>query len=163
MPRVRSGVLAAVVIALALGLTAPPASATPWGACGNGTEESKIVAQYAVNARTYVTLRCGGPRWTGEPTWGYRHILAGHRQDFERLALGTNQNWRDVADLAMDSIARDPDAVRPAGGGKACYSREIFLHDLRTGQLVRRQIVRMYVVIGSGDIVTLYPHSAQCP
>ena len=164
MWRVRSGVLTAVMVVLAVGLSTSPApAAAPWGACGRGAEESKVVTQYPLNARTYATLRCGGPRWDSNPTWGYRHILAGHLEDFERLAIGTRQNWHDVVDLAMDAIAHDPDAVRPAGGGKACYSRAIQLRNLRTNQLVRTQIVRMYLVISSGDIITVYPHSAQCP
>jgi hypothetical protein len=36
----------------------PPASAATWGACGVGTEESKLVAQYMVNARTNVYRPC---------------------------------------------------------------------------------------------------------
>jgi hypothetical protein len=160
---VGAGVAAAVLMVLS-GLAAPLATAAaPWGACGTGTDESKVVVRYALNHRMYATLRCGGPRWDANPTWGYRHILARHRGDFERLAVGTNQNWRDVADLAMDAIARDPDAAKPAGDGKGCYSRLISLRNLRTNQVVRTQIIRMYIVISSGDIVTLYPHSAQCP
>jgi hypothetical protein len=161
--RVRSGVLTAVVVLLALGLLAPPAAAAPWGACGIGTDESKVVAQYLVNVRTSFTLRCGGPRYAAEPAWGYRHVLWRHRGDFERLAAGTSENWRDLADLVMESISRDPDAAQDAGDGKGCYSRLIYLRNLRTNQVVGTQIFRMYVVIKTGDIITVHPRSTQCP
>ena len=115
-----------------------------------------------VNARTNVYLRCGGPRYDSNPTCGYRHILARHRGDFERLAIGTSQNWRDVADLAMNATAGDPDVAVPVGGGKACYSRVIFLRNLRTNQVVSQQVVRMIVVIATNDIVTAYPATRQC-
>ncbi len=159
----RSGLVTAVIVVMMVGTTASPAAAAPWGACGLGTDESKLVAQYHVNARMNFFLRCGGPRYDSNPTWGFRHILARHREDFGRLAAGTHQNWRDVADLAMDSISRDPDAAKPAGDGKGCYSRLIYLRDLRTNHVVRTQIIRMYVVISSGAIITVYPHSVQCP
>jgi hypothetical protein len=85
---VGAGVVAAVLL-LVSWLGTPPASAsTPWGACGLGTDEDKLVTQYAVNAHTNVYLRCSGPRWDPNPTSGYRHILAKHRGDFERLASG---------------------------------------------------------------------------
>ena len=163
MRGVRRSVLAAVMVVLGLGLLVPAAAAAPWGACGLGTEESKVVAQYVVNARTTFTLRCGSPRYDSNPRWGFRHILANHRENFEALAADTDQNWRDVADLALESISRDPDVAKPAGNGKGCYSRLIFMRNLRTNQIVRSQIVRMFVVISTGDIITLYPHDSQCP
>ncbi len=102
------------------------------------------------------------------PLWnrgvhGYRHILIRHRADFERLAAGTYQNWRDIADLAMDSITRDPDAAKLAGGNQSCLSRVIFLRNLRTNQVVRQQIIRMYVRNGDNNIATVYPAGTQCP
>jgi hypothetical protein len=159
---VGAGVVAAVLL-LVSWLAPPPASAsTPWGACGLGTDEDKLVTQYAVNARTNVYLRCGGPRWDPNPTSGYRHILAKHRGDFERLAFGTYQNWRDIADLAMEAMARDPDVAIPVRGAKACYSRAIFVRNLRTNQVVGQRIVKMIVVIATNNIVTAYPASRQC-
>ena len=162
MRGVRRSVLAAVMVVLGLGLLVPAAAAAPWGACGLGTEESKVVAQYVVNARTTFTLRCGGPRYSPTPTKGYRHILWRHRGGFEKIAVGTDQNWRDVADLAMNVISRDPDVALPAQGGKECLSRVVFLVNLHTNQVVRQQIVRMLVIGASNDILTAYPSSQHC-
>lgn len=139
--------------------------APPWGACGVSTDEQKQVRTFAGSGRRVWVLRCGGPKYSGEPAWGYRHILWRHRGDFERMAAGTNQNWRDVADLAMDSIARDPDAWGDAGAGKSCRSRLIFLVDKDTGQVVRQQIVAQFSVFreaDGSDIITAYPASRQC-
>ncbi len=93
---------------------------------------------------------------------GYRHILIGHRDDFERLAAGTYQNWRDVVDLAIDAISRDPDEAKPAGDGKGCLSRVIFLRNLRTNQVVRQQIIRMIVRHSDNAIISVFPHGKQC-
>lgn len=103
-----------VAALLLTGVGTAHASAPPWGACGIDTAESKLVREF--NPRTYYTLRCGGPMYSDNPRYGYRHILRYHKTDFERMALGTGQNWRDVADLAMDTISRDPDSAKPADG-----------------------------------------------
>ncbi|EWC62100.1 hypothetical protein UO65_2614 [Actinokineospora spheciospongiae] len=81
------------------------------------------------------------------------------------MAAGTNQNWRDIADLSMDSIAKDPDAWGDAGGGKDCRSRLIYLINTSNGQVVRTQIVKQISVFkgaNTSDIITAYPASAQC-
>jgi hypothetical protein len=82
--------------------------------------------------------------------------------DFERIAAGTYQNWRDVADLSMEFIARDPDVTVPTSRGTTCHSRVIFLINLRTNQVVHEQIVRMVVVPSTGNIVTAYPTNRHC-
>jgi hypothetical protein len=138
-------------------LLAPVAQASlPWGACGNSTAASKEVTKFYVNPRMYYYFRCG------DANFGYRHVVTRHRTDFENLAFGTYQNWRDVADLAMDSISRDPDSAQPSGDDKGCLSRVIFLKNRRTNQIVRQQIIRMIVNVRNNDIITLYPDSRQC-
>jgi hypothetical protein len=151
--------LSAAAISLAGVVTFPAeasAAAPPWGACGISTDDNKLVRQFPVNQRLNFYLRCGNE------AKGYRHILLRHRTDFEAMAFGTNENWRDVADLAMASIASDPDQAIPVGDGKGCYSRVLFLRNNRTNQVVRQQIFRMIVIIGTGEIISVYPHGQQC-
>jgi hypothetical protein len=152
-------VMAAAAISMA-GLMASPsagyADAPPWGACGRSTPEDKLVRQYMVNPRLNFSLRCGNAQK------GYRHIVSRHLADFQRMAAGTYTNWRDVADLAMESIARDPDVAVPAGGGTGCYSRVLFLRNLRTNQVVRQQVFTMIVIVSTGEIITAYPSADQC-
>lgn len=140
-------------------------AAPPWGACGTSTDENKVVRTFDGTSRRQWTLRCGGPLHSSTPSWGYRHILWRHLGDFERMAAGTNQNWRDIADLSMDSIANDPDAWGDAGDGKNCRSRLIYLINKDNGQVVRTQIVKQISVFkgaNTNDIITAYPSSAQC-
>lgn len=148
--------VASLVLAMTLSGTSSASAELPWGACGNSTEESKEATKYSVSGRQYYFLRCGNANY------GYRHIVTNHREDFEILAAGTFQNWRELADLTMDTISRDPDAAKPVRDGKACLSRVIFLKNIRTNQVVRQQIFRMIVVVATGDIVTVYPDSRQC-
>lgn len=156
--RSASAAIAAVVLAATLTIFAgaPAQAATPWGACGRSTAETKEVTRYRATPRIDYVLLCGNA------DYGYRHILSRHRADFERLALNTFQNWRDVADLSMETISRDPDQARPTEGGKACLSRVIFLHNIRNNQLVRQQIIRMIVRVSDNAIVTVFPHNRQC-
>ncbi len=56
------------------------------GCLGRSTPESKEVTKYYSSPRAYYYLRCGNA------DYGYRHILARHRTDFEALAAGTYQN-----------------------------------------------------------------------
>lgn len=137
-------------------------AAPPWGACGVNTDPAKLVREFPVKLGTSFFLRCGGPRYSRTPGDGYRHILWRHRGDFERIAAGTYQNWRDVADLSMEFIARDPDVTVPTSRGTTCHSRVIFLINLRTNQVVHEQIVRMVVVPSTGNIVTAYPTNRHC-
>lgn len=133
----------------------------PWGACGVSTNPGKLVRLFVKNRVTDYVLRCGGPKYSSSPRWGYRHILWRHRDDFERLAVGTYQNWRDVADLAMRSNTSDPDVTRHrARTGKTCFSRLIYLVNTRTNQVVRTAVVRM-VVSSKNNIITSYP-GAHC-
>ncbi len=68
-----------------------------------------------------------------------------------------------MADLALDSISRDPDAAKPGGDGKACLSRVIFLRNIRTNQVVRQQVIRLIVRLSDNVIITVFPHGARCP
>jgi hypothetical protein len=134
----------------------------PWGACGVNADPAKLVRAFPVKPGVDFFLRCGGPTYSPTPASGFRHILWRHRNDFERIAEGTYQNWRDVADLSMEFIARDPDVTVQTARGTTCYSRVIFLINIRTNQVVRQQIVRMVVVPGTSSIVTAYPADRHC-
>ena len=162
MRRGGSGLLVAVMALLGVVLLGTPAAAAPWGACGLSTDPSKVVREFPVKPGVTFVLRCGGPKYSAEPGDGYRHILWRHRGQFEQIAVGTYQNWRDVADLSMEIIARDPDVAIPTTRGTTCYSRVVFLINLRTNQVARQQIVRMVVVTATGDIVTAYPTERHC-
>jgi hypothetical protein len=156
---VSSVLFAAMVLFLAPGR----AEADTWGACGLRTNDAKIIRTYtAVAGIRRVYLKCGGPKYSARPDWGYRHILWKHRGDFEGMARGTYQNWRDLADLGMESALIDP-AVR--GGvvdGKRCFSRSITLYNRQTGAVVRKQIVRVVFKVSDQTIITAYPSSRHC-
>lgn len=113
------------------------------------------------SAQGDLVLRCGGPRWAPDPNTGDRHILWRHLEDFEREASGTNQNWRAVADLAMRSLASDPDAMVPYDGDQTCRSRVISLYDLRK-QVAKQRIFRMFADNATNNINSVFPARSQC-
>lgn len=134
-----------------------------WGACGVITSTSKVVRTYdGVAGIRRVYLKCGGPKYSSRPDWGYRHILARHRGDFENMAAGTAQNWREVADISIGGALRDPQVRGGLVDGKRCFSRRIYLYNLRTGDQVRTRIVRVVFRASDNAIVTAYPSSKQC-
>lgn len=154
-----------VLVGLVLSVDAGPAAASPsaqvWGACGTMTTESKVVRVFP-SPQGPLTLRCGGPRWSDSPAWGYRHLLSRHVTDFDGAAAGTFQNWRDIADLAIETVAADPDTLVPARGDQTCRSRVLFLVNVQTNHVVRQQIFVMYTRNDSNDIVTVFPRDRQC-
>lgn len=138
-------------------------AAVTWGACGVTTSTSKVLRTYdGVAGIRRVYLKCGGPKYTKNPTWGYRQILRYHRTDFENLVAGTAQNWRDIADVGMGGALRDPDVRGAARDGKRCFSRKIYLYNLQTGELVHTKIVRVVFRTSDAAIITAYPASRQC-
>lgn len=128
-----------------------------WGACGVFTEESKVVRTFPGG---YV-LRCGGPRLNSNPSWGYRHIIKRHRDDFGRLTprLLTNRNWRDLADFVIEWTLREPHHKRSAGGGQVCRDREFWLADAH-GRVVLKQRFKLYTK--DKRIITVFPSTKGC-
>lgn len=128
-------------------------AAAVWAACGWRDGDDKLVRLFQRDRRRDFALRCG------DGGWGYRHIKDRHMGDFTGMAAGTYQNWRDVADLAMASNSSDPDVMKPAGGNQTCRSRVIFLVNVRNGQPVRQQIVKMYTDNANSNIRSAFPSS----
>ena len=134
------------------GVSAAPRAAV-WAACGWRDKSDKLVRLFQRDRRRDFALRCG------DAAWGYRHIKDRHMGHFERMAAGTYQNWRDVADLSLASNSSDPDVTKAVGGNQTCRSRVIVLVNVRTGQTVREQIVRMYTDNANSNIRSAFPSS----
>ncbi|MEV0033087.1 hypothetical protein [Nocardia sp. NPDC050793] len=130
--------------------SSPAHAAQVWGACGKSSEQNKVVATYSK-----ATLKCG------TDGWGFRHIQGRHLQDWQNLADIEGKNWRDIADLAIAKSLDAPDRTGPAGGGKTCYSGQIYLVNRVTGQIAKT--VDPTVIVGSdGAIITAYPGGKAC-
>jgi|GEM_PF-5216802 len=131
---------------------AVPAAAQPWGSCALATED-KVIRAFP---RAKV-LRCG------HNGYGQWHIDDRHREDWEQLAASSGQDWRAVADLAIDSALGAPAVVRErAANDTRCYSTAIYLVDVRTGVTVGSSIVRVVAGNRSNNIVTAFPSPSHC-
>jgi hypothetical protein len=148
--------------------TAVVAAATWSVACGRSASRLHIVKNFAGRRRARVgshtvaggssALACGRPE-----TWGYRHIINGHLDDWENLGSLAGENWRDTANTAINSAFRDPDWVTyRAQNDTFCYTHIIYLVNKRTGQV--RGTSRPRTVIGrvTKNIITSYPSSGGC-
>lgn len=168
-------IIAAVTLAItSIGLASPaPSLATSitqgsfgsgssevWGACGIWTKEAKIIRTYKRRGGAKVYLKCGGPKYTSDPTWGFRHIKRYHLSQFETMSFGTYQNWQQIADLAIATALATPERTT-ARDGKVCVSRTIKLYNVRTGREVDRATVRVIYRVRDSAIITAYP-SAHC-
>lgn len=137
-------------------MAGPRLPAAPlWGACGISTAESKIVHAFPRG----VTLRCGGPVGSSNPSWGYRHMLK-HRDALAAMAAPAGLNWRDLAHWAIYYAITDPDASVQTNN-TICRSRYLFLEN-RDGRVYRKQIFKVVYNAQTGRIVTLTPTTSQC-
>lgn len=133
-----------------------------WAACGSFDPASKIVRAYTryrtSGPGTYLAggtsnLRCGTN--TG---YGYRHIYTNHRTQWEQKGALTAQNWRDVADYAMEWSLKDPDSTRYRSANQAwAFQRTIYLVNKSTGQGVGQMEVCTVVGLNTQNVITSYP------
>lgn len=148
-----------------------PTPSAVWAPCGLFTDNQKIVRTYTRHKGTAPTgehlrggtsaLRCGGPKLSDDPTWGYRHILKHSSQWSDKSAL-TGQNWRDVADYGIEWALKDPDKVTyRAKNDTFCFSRIIYLIDKRTGRTVGHTYPNVSISAGAKNVITAYPAGSQ--
>ena len=107
-----------------------------------------------------IELKCGGPKNSSSPTWGYRHIKWRHMDDFRRLASAGGLNWTDLVHWAIYYSAKDPDHVI-VEEDTGCRDRLLYLHD-KNGRLVWSQRFKVIYSAMSGAVITAYPTSAIC-
>jgi hypothetical protein len=165
----------ALVIAAALlwphvGRAAEPARADMvWAACPVQDREAardKVVRQFprAVGNAAGRTMPAGTTNLTcGNERFGFYHIANSHGEQWEQKGEITLENWRDVADYAIQEALAHPMAVTyRTDNDTFCYSRLIFLVDKRNGETVGSY--QPNVVISARDqyIVTAWPSSTPC-
>ena len=163
MSRRWSGVAAVVLAMCWIVSTAWPAQAAKlgprpnWGACGVFTDEHKKVYDFGS-----IELKCGGPKGSSSPTWGYRHILwrEHETQRFGVLARAGGLNWSDLVHWAIYYNAKDPDHV-VVTEGDGCRDRLLYLHD-RNGRLVWQQRFKLIYSANDGRVISVYPTTAIC-
>ncbi len=72
-------------------------------------------------------------------------------------------NWRDLADLGIESALSDPDRMDDIeDNNKLCYSREIFLYDKKNGRIIGSTYAKVIVGLYHMNIITAYPSRTQC-
>ncbi|MGY1894167.1 hypothetical protein [Nocardia gipuzkoensis] len=149
--KIRALVIAtAAVVTLIVGVIQGPFAyaSFPWGACGVSSPADKVVTTFG-NWK----LLCG------DEGSGYRHIQQRHMSEWEGLRAIEGRNWRDIADMAIAKAHDAPDWHGPVGGGKYCYTGQIYLVNRATGAIAKT-VQPTVVVNEEGRVITAYPGGA---
>jgi hypothetical protein len=138
-----------------------------WAACGLRTPQEKLVRSFerhAARVDQNHILRAGQAHLVcGNAGYSYRHILKGHRRDWEYDACLVGSNWRDHADWAIEATLRDPQVVTYRSQNDSyCYSRAIQLWDKANKRYHGDRIIVVPVYASSLRIVTAFPNNEYC-
>jgi hypothetical protein len=134
-----------------------------WGWCGLISKEKKVVRTFKKNGGAKVHLYCGGPKYSGHPRLGLRHIERYHESLWEYKSFGTFQSWREIADISIAAVLADPVVKGPVEDGKRSYSRYLYLWDVSCDRMIDFMTVRViFKAAGDRRIVTAYPTDNNC-
>jgi hypothetical protein len=105
------------------------------------------------------TLLCGNRDGKGG---GFFHIEKDHRGQWEYIASFDNVNWRTAADWGMWSALKYPSETEyNAEKDSWNYTGPIYLKNYRTGEIVKRAEVTVYVKPRTKNIVSAFPHDVK--
>lgn len=109
-----------------------------------------------------IELKCGGPKGSREPSWGYRHILYNEHKSrrFGNLAAAGGLNWSDLVHWSIYYNAKDPDHVIVTED-TGCRDRLLYLHD-KNGRLLWQQRFKLIYSANDGRVISAYPTSTIC-
>ena len=141
-----------------------PLPANKWDACAVWDSRWHKVTDVGYG----VALLCGG----ASLRWGYRHIKAEHKKDYESLVYNTNIRWEDLMYWGVWYAINSPEAIKSnSSTHKACRSRQLLLYNRVTGQLISAKVYRVIYTyrqpagsaLPNGTILTTLPdRRGQC-
>lgn len=79
--------------------------------------------------------------------------------EWDSLAAIEGRNWRDIADMAIAKADDAPDWHGPVGGGKYCYTGQIYLVNRAIGAIAKTAQPTV-IVNDEGKVITAYPGGA---
>jgi hypothetical protein len=159
---------ASVAAARAVAPSVAAALAVTWGACGVTTSNTKIIRTFSRASVTSSNGRffAGGSTnlTCGSSVYGYRHILANHRTEWEQMAVLAQENWRQTADNSIAGALSDPDVVRYRTD-KDTFGFQVVMKLVNegTGQVVGTRTVCAPVARVSKNIITAFPGPCPAP
>lgn len=132
-----------------------------WSACGLKTSHQHVVRTFTHRAATPHTpklkkgithLRCG------DSAWGYRHILKYHgTKQYQSIANLTGDNWRDIADSAINQTLRHPEYQRYQSGNET-WAYWVTLTLRRNGTVIKSKYHSHMVSVSlHKNVITSYP------
>jgi hypothetical protein len=163
-------IIAAALLWPHIGRAVEPARADMvWAACPVQDREAardKVVRQFprAVGNAAGRTMPAGMTNLTcGDERYGYYHIVGNHGEEWKYRGAQSSENWRDVADYAIQEALANPQVVTyRADNDTFCYSREIFLWNKVRG--IRVDVFQPNVVVSAQHqhIITVIPTNKPC-
>lgn len=157
-PKFRRLVLLVIAV-VSLSLSVSPAAeangalgrAPVLGACGVWTAESKLVYAYGGDSKSR-RLLCGNENF------GFRHIRARHKSDFQYYAQMGGLQYYDLMHWVIHYNFKDPDRFKYSGNGKYCRSRSMHLRNPSGTTFTK--IFR--VIYSTSGVITAYPSRTHC-
>lgn len=129
-----------------------------WAACGRSAPEDKVVRVFprkppAPGPQVSAVLLCGSDRY------GYRHIAGNHGMDWQNIAFYTGENWRFLADFAIEQILTFPEPGYPTyrkDNDTWTYRAPLEIRD-SSGQVRATYRPVISVSARDGKIITAFP------
>lgn len=133
-----------------------------WSACGLKTSNQHIVRTFSNRAATphapklkkgATYLRCGSSK-----KWGYRHILEAHgTKQYQSIANLTGDNWRDIADSAINQTLRHPEYQRYQSDNNT-WAYAVTLTLRRNGNVIKSKYHSHLVSVSMHkNVITSFP------
>ncbi|WP_345412884.1 hypothetical protein [Actinomycetospora chlora] len=157
-------VLAFVALSLFL-VEAPSAGATSaassqvWAARGTSSPAEKLVRLFPRASFVPGPAGTNSPLSCGTEAFGYRHISNRHGSDWQNIAVYTGENWRDLADFAIEQILTAPQPGYPRYNDKNDTWAFTAPLEIRDGDGRVRDVYHPVVVVAGSDgkVITAYP------
>lgn len=151
--------LAVTVVGAPAAHAAPNAPTEVWAACGASSPPDKVLRVFP--RTTFASGPFGNTSvlLCGTDGFGYRHVAARHRQDWQYIAAYTGGNWRDLADFAIEQILRVPQPGYPRYNAKNdtwVFKAPLEIRD-RDGRVRDVYYPNVVVAAADGKIITTFP------
>jgi hypothetical protein len=151
--------LSVVLVEAPIGRATPAASSQVWAACGTNSPPDKLVRLFPRSTFVPGPAGTSSPLLCGTEAFGFRHVSSRHGPDWQNIAVYTGENWRDLADFAIEQVFTVPQPGYPRYNDKNDTWAFKAPLEIRDGDGRVRDVYHPVVVVAGSDgkVITAYP------